>query len=496
MKRTLRRLALGLLAALLLLVAVVFGRTLMFTSVQVEAPRSTLEVDARQVAERLAAASRFRTISLGGPGSEGIAPFLAMHDWLAQTYPRFHQTLKREVVGEGNLLFTWAGRDPARPPVLFIAHQDIVPVEKGTEQDWTHPPYAGRIAPCGDEPGDCVWGRGTIDMKAAMIGLYEGVERLLAAGYVPERSLMFAFAVDEETGGAGARATADMLEARGVRFEWTLDEGLLITDGIMPGLEGPAALIGLSEKGYTTLELLARSEGGHSSMPPAVTAVSRLSRAIVRLQEDPFPRAIDGAVAEMFEAIGPELGFGQRLAFANRWLLDPVIVGQLAGGTSTNALLHTTQAPTMLSGSMQDNVLPQVARAVINYRIHPRDSVESVLERVTRVVDDEQVTVRRLDGVTHTEPAKVSSPDGPGYRMVESAIRASFPEAVVASGLFIAATDTRHFGRLADNSYRFHPVRMKPGDGQRIHGTDERMRVADLAGLVQFYHHVLEAAGR
>jgi len=494
MKRTIRRVLLAVLGALVLLVALLVGRTLMFASVQLDVPPSTLEVDAAVVAERLGAAARFRTIS--GVGSGGPAPFAAMQDWLAETYPRTHSALKRETVADLNLIFTWQGSDPALKPVLFIAHQDVVPVEEGTEKDWTHPPFGGRIAPCGDEPGDCVWGRGTIDMKAAMIGLFEGVERLLTEGYAPKRTLVFAFAVDEEVGGAGAKEMARLFESRGVRFEWSLDEGLLITDGLMPGIDRPAALVGLSEKGYTTLELLARSEGGHSSMPPAVTAVGRLARAIGRLEDDPFPRAIDGAVAEMFDRVGPEMGFGQRLAFANRWLFGSIIVGQLAGKASTNALLHTTQAPTMLSGSMQENVLPQVARAVINYRIHPRDSVDSVIERVTRVIDDDQVTVRKLEGAVHMDPAPVSSADAEGHRIVEAAIRASFPEAVVASGLFIAATDTRHFGRLADNSYRFHPIRLKPDDGTRIHGTNERIRVADLPGLVRFYHHTLEASGQ
>lgn len=493
MKRTLRRIALGLTLALALLVAVLVGRTLMFTSVQVDVPPSTLEVDAAEVAGRLAAASRFRTIS--GADAPGPAPFAAMEDWLAETYPRTHRSLKKETVAGLNLLFTWAGADPKLPPVLFIAHQDVVPVEAGTEADWTHPPFAGAIAPCGDEPGDCVWGRGTVDMKAAMIGLFEGVERLLGEGYAPKRTLMFAFAVDEEVGGAGARAMTALLESRGVRFAWTLDEGLLITDGMMPGVDSPVALIGLSEKGYTTLELVAAGAGGHSSIPPDITAVGRLARAIDRLQSDPFPRAIDGAVAEMFERVGPEMGFGQRLAFANRWLFEPIIVGQLAAKPTTNTLLHTTQAPTMLSASMQENVLPQSARAVINYRIHPRDSVDSVVARVTRVVDDPQVTVRKLESAVHTEPAPVSSADGEGHRIVEAAIRASFPEAVVASGLFIAATDTRHFGRLADDSYRFHPIRMRHTDGSRVHGTDERLRVADVPGLVRFYHQTLAAAG-
>lgn len=494
MKRIARRVALALGAAVLLLAAVLVARTLMFRSVQLDVPPSTLPVDGRVVAERLGAAIRFATIS--GPHGEGDAPFLAFHRWLGETYPKAHRTLLREVVDDVNLVYTWGGADAALPPVLFLAHQDVVPVEAGTEGDWTRPPFSGAIAPCGDEPGDCVWGRGAIDMKAALVGLFEAVERLAAEGYKPTRTLVFAFGADEEVGGAGVAAIARLFAERGVRFAWTLDEGLLVTDGLMPGIARPVALIGLSEKGYTTLELLARDAGGHSSMPPPMTAVDRLARALVRLDERPFPRAIDGAVAEMFDRVGPEMGFGARLAFANRWLFEPIIVGQLAGSPSTNALLHTTEAPTMLAGSVQENVLPQVARAVINYRIHPRDGVDAVLARVRETVDDPQVEVRRLEGASHLEPAPVASADSAGHRTIEAAIRASWPEAAVGSGLFIATTDTRHVVGLADDSYRFHPVRMKPGDGARIHGTDERMRVADLPALVRFYHHVVGAAGR
>ena len=113
-----------------------------------------------------------------------------------------------------------------------------------------------------------------------------------------------------------------------------------------------------------------------------------------------------------------------------------------------------------------------------------------------RPVDDARVEVRRLESAVHIEPAPVASDEGPGHTIIEEAIRAAFPGVLVGSGLFIASTDTRHFHPLARDSYRFHPIRMKPADRARIHGTDERLRVADLAGLVRFYHHTLRAAGQ
>lgn len=492
--RVVIRVGLLLVLVVLVLAGVLLVRTLTFGSVQRAVAPSTLPVEPGAVAAHLGEAIRFRTIS--GDRSEGPEPFAALGAWLQETYPRFHAVATREQIGGHNLLYTWPGADPSRPPVLLMAHQDVVPVEPGTEGDWTQPPFSGAVAPCGDIAGDCVWGRGAIDMKAALVGLMEGAERLAAAGWKPQRTLMFAFGTDEEVGGAGNAAIAAELERRGVRLDWVLDEGLVITDGVVPGAPAPVALIGLAEKGYVTFELVARGEGGHSSVPPPSTAAGRIGRAVARLEADPFPAGIEGPVGEMLDRIGPEMPFGMRLAFANRWLLDPILVDQLSAGNSTNATLRTTQAVTMLRAGVQSNVLPQQASAIVNLRLHPRDSIASAEARLRAVIDDPAVEIKAYDDGFHRDPSPVSSAEAPGFAMIEEAVRASFPEAIVGSGLFIAATDSRHYVPLADDVYRFHPIRYTEADGERIHGTNERLRVDDLAGLVRFYHHLLDAAGR
>lgn len=494
MKRRIMRIALGLLAVLGLLVAVLLVRAALFTSVQREVPPSTLEVDSAAVAQRLGEAIRIATISR----AEQIeaAPFHAFHRWLEATYPRFHAVAEVETFAELTRVYTWKGRDPALPPVAFMAHQDVVPVEAGTEKDWTHPPFSGAIAPCGDEPGDCVWGRGAIDMKATLISLFETAERLSASGWAPKRTIYFIFGHDEEVGGAGAQAVAKAFTERGIKLTWLLDEGLLVTDGIMKGLEPQGALIGLAEKGYVSVEVIARDEGGHSSMPPKSTAVGRLSRAIARLEADPFPADIDGAVAAMFERLGPEMSFGNRLVLANMWLLEGALIAALDQSPTTATMLRTTQAPTMLRGSMQDNVLPQAATAVINYRIHPRDSVASVLARMKEVIDDPQVELKPLEGNTlFSEPSPVASVESAGYGIIEGSVRAAFPEAAVAGGLFIAATDSRYFRDVADDVYKFHPIVMNERDRPRIHGTDERLRVSNLVAALRFFDGVIRGAG-
>lgn len=455
-------------------------------------PIPASELPPEAVATRLAKSLTFPTIS----GEDSIAaPFRQMQAWMAETYPRFHNATSLERFAGESLLFTWPGRNKARPPVLFLAHQDVVGIEKGTEADWTHPPFAGTIAPCRDEPGECIWGRGAIDMKAALIGLLEGAESLARTGFVPERTLLFAFGHDEEVGGSGAKAIAQALKSRGVTLDWILDEGLLVTEGITPGVDVPVAYIGLAEKGYLSLELVAKGAGGHSSMPPPTTAVGRVARAVARLEADPFPAKLDGLSHSMFAQVGPHMPFGLRLAFANQWLLGSMILSKLTGKVSTNATVRTTQAATMFTGSPQDNILPQSARAVLNFRIHPRDSIEQVLSRVRRVIADEAVEVRPLTAGLMSEPSRVSAIDGTGYSAIREAIHGAFPQAIVAPGLFIAATDSRHFAGISTDIYRFHPILMRDGDGARIHGTDERLRRENFRRAVAFYTSVIRKAG-
>ena len=484
--------ALGVGAVGLAMVGVLLTRTLLASPDAAEVTPSTLPVDAPAVADRLAQAIRIRTVS---GEQRDAATFDALHAWMAETWPATHAATSRETVGQQTLLYTWPGSDPALAPVVVMAHQDVVPVEDGTAAGWDQPPFSGAIAPCGDQPGDCVWGRGAMDMKATLVGLFEAAEGLAASGWRPRRTLIFVLGEDEEVSGAGARAAVERLASRGVAPAWVLDEGLVVTDGIVPGLDRPAALVGVAEKGFVSVEIVARSEGGHSSMPPAHTAAGRVGRAVSRLEARPFPLALDGPAQGMFEALGPHMAFGNRLAFSNLWLLGGVVRGKLAAKDSTRATLHTTQAVTMLQGSPQDNVLPQQARAVVNFRIHPRDSVDGVLRHVRDTVDDDDLTVQPRPDSLFGEPSPVSPTDDAAYQAIARSILAAVPDAVVAPGLMVGATDSRAFTALTDRIYRFQPLWLRPGDNERIHGTGERVAVTNLVQFVRFHDAHLRQAG-
>jgi carboxypeptidase PM20D1 len=475
-------LVLVLLAALAVVVA---ANALRHGSRQIEvAPAPPLKLDENAAAQRLAAAVRLRTISYDGQPDASAAEFRKLHALLKKSFPRAHAVLKREFVNELSLLYTWPGSDPAAKPIMLMAHQDVVPIAPGTERDWQVEPFSGEIR------DGFVWGRGAWDDKANLFAIFEAIETLAASGFKPRQTIYIASGHDEEIGGEqGAKAVAALLQSRGVKLDFVVDEGLLITEGILKGLDRPAALIGIAEKGYLTLALAAKARPGHSSMPPPETAIGMLSAALARLEDRQMPAAIRGVAAEMFDTIAPEMGGLNRVLLSNLWLFGPIVKSQLEKGASTNAMLRTTTALTVVQAGNKENVLPGRAEALVNFRILPGDTGSGVTAHVKATVANEAISVARSGHAN--EPTPISPSAAPSYRLIARTVRELFPGTVVAPGLMIAATDSRHMAPIADAIYRFSPVRAKSEDLPRFHGTNERISVANHAELIRFYHRLL-----
>jgi carboxypeptidase PM20D1 len=471
---------------LVVLFAVLLVRTLRFSARPGPVPPAVaIAVDNDKATRRLARALRFRTVSQEDPTQFAGEVFQAFHAWLAEAFPGVHASLQKETVGGFGLLFTWPGSESALRPVLLMAHQDVVPVSPETEPDWTHSPFAGEIA------DGHVWGRGALDDKSSLMGILEAVEALLASGFQPRRTLYLAFGQDEEIGGTqGAAKIAGLLRSRQVRVEYILDEGGFVAEGLIPGLAAPAALVGIAEKGYLTLELSVAGEGGHSSMPERHTTIGILSSALVRLEENPFPA--DLSFSRLFFAgVASGMPFPKRLVLANQWLFAPWIEKMLGRSAEMNAGIRTTIAPTQLSAGVKENVLPVRATAVVNFRVMPGEQTEGVIERVRKIVDDSRVQIRAR--AIRSEPSPVSDVRAASYGMLERTIRqvAAEEELLVAPYLVVGATDCRYFNDLCDNIYRFSFIRIGPEDLKRVHGTDERISVAGYAQLVRFYAQLL-----
>lgn len=438
-------------------------------------------------ARRLAQAIQFQTISHQDPAQCDPEAFRGLHGYLAAAFPRVHSVLARETIGRHSLLYTWPGQDTTLPPIVLAGHLDVVPVEPGTETEWTYPPFAGCI-----EDG-FVWGRGTLDDKEAVLGLLEAAEALLAAGFTPQRTVYLAFGEDEEVGGQnGAAQVAACLLARGIRPAYVLDEGLAVTEGIIANLRRPVALIGIAEKGYLSLELTVEVPGGHSSMPPRETAVGILSAALARLERHPMPARLDGPCAQLIARLAPDMPPAPRFLMSKPRLFGPLITRVLARAPSTAAMLRTTVAPTIFQAGVKENVLPTRARAVVNLRILPGDTIAAVTDRVRRTVVDPRVHVAEA-GAIRAEPSPVSDCHAPAFRALEGVIGRVFPGVAIAPSLVLGATDSRHYAPLGGPCYRFSPIWVRPEDLSRVHGTDERIGVDDYARAVDFYMQLIQA---
>ncbi|ROQ22488.1 M20 family peptidase [Gallaecimonas pentaromativorans] len=473
--------------ALLVLAAVVVVRTLLFTpKPQPHLAKAELAVDSQRIASHLSEAIAFATVSYDDPAQIDRAPFQGFLAWLATTYPKVHANLKVEAINHYGRLFTWPGSDPSLAPILLSAHYDVVPVQQSSAGLWQQPPFSGLIK------DGYIWGRGALDDKSAAVALMESLSDLVNAGFSPRRTLMVALNFDEEVGSEhGAKAIAAMLKARHIEPLWSLDEGSFVLDGVVSGVALPVASINVAEKGYLTIDVTAHGQGGHSSMPPHQTAVGILAQALVRLQNAPVPGGLDGLSAEMFDNLARYMPFDKRLLFANRWLFGALLNAELSKSATTNATLRTTTAPTMLSGSVKSNVLPVTAEAVINFRLHPRDNVDSVLRYVQKTIDDDRVSIAVRDG---RNASSVSDSQGPGFLALAKASREVYGDVVVTPGLTVGATDSSYYDSAVQNAYRFNPMVLKKDELGMFHGINERITVANMAAATRFYSLLMKDA--
>ena len=488
--KTLGKILLGLVAVMVVIVAVVAVRTVTYkppaaadlSGVKL-AP--AISVDRDVAARHLGEAVRFQTVSHQDKAEDQPAEWDKLHAWLAVTYPAAHAAMVREDVGGHTLIYTWKGSDPALAPIILMAHQDVVPVTPGTEADWRHPPFSGEIAE------GAVWGRGSIDDKGSLVTLFEGLEALAKHGFAPKRTVIVVSSHDEEVRGTGARAAAAVLAARGVKAQFVLDEGLaILADNPITG--GPSALVGIAEKGYATMKVVAKAPGGHSSAPPKDGGgVITLSKALVAIDRAQAPMKLEGPGLAMLQGLAPHGSPAIKMAVANTWLFRDMIVTQTAATPAGASMLHTTIAPTMLKGSPKENVLPQDATGWINYRIAPGETSKDVMARAKAAVGRLPVELSWIK--TPDEPSAISSTSSDGWKMVAAAA-ADAAHAPVAPGLVTAGTDSRYLQPVAADVYRFQPMVFDLKGTTMIHGTNEHLSLENVERSVRFYARLIATA--
>jgi carboxypeptidase PM20D1 len=475
-----------ILAILILTTLFVVVRTILYERSQGAVEKiEDIPVDEQQVAEHLAASIRCPTVPLDETGTPDPEAFQQLHQMLREAYPLVHQKLRREVVNGYSLLYIWQGSRSDLEPVMLMAHQDVVSADP---TEWTYPPFEGKIA------DGFVWGRGTLDIKNQLIGIMEAAEYLLQQGYRPERTILFGLGHDEETGGVnGCKVMGQMLKERGIRLAGIVDEGGGISAGLAAGVRGAVGLIGVSEKGYLTVEFTVNSQPGHSSTPPPQTAIGILARALARLEAHPMPTHLR-CLRPLYHGIGRAAPLYIQVPFANVWLFGPLLKRWLVPNPEMNASMRTTTALTIINGGVEDNTVPAEARAIVNFRLLPGDTIAEVLWHAKKVIKDERVKIKPVEG-KYNEALPTSPRNGAAYTSLRTVIRQVFDNPPVAPYVMLGGTDCQHFVPVCDNIYRFTSLVMDESFRGLEHGVDERIPISGIVGMVKFYAQLMQVWG-
>lgn len=443
-----------------------------------------VNIDSDKAILDLSKALQYQTIYDYDKSKVNKETFLEMHNFLDSAFPNIKNNLSKEVINNYSLLYKWAGEDDSEAIVL-LAHMDVVGGDEKTDENWDYPIFSGTVT------DDFIYGRGALDIKGQLISIMESVEQLVKEGYVPKKTIYIAIGHDEELGGnEGNKEIVKRIQEEGKKIDAVLDEGGYIVKGVVPKVNSPVALVGIAEKGCASLKISAKRKGGHSSMPDNDTAISAVSSAVSKLKKSPFKKEINSVTGEFLDSIAPEMTFISRLGIYNRWLFKPVITNMLSKTASTNALITTTIAPTIIDGGEKYNVIPDNSDVVINFRILPGENVENVKNEITEYLKDENVEVELFG--SNWNPSKISNREDENYKILEKTVNSNFKDTIVTPYLVVGCTDSRYYQDICDNIYRFTPAVIEKDDLQKIHGVNERLSKDGYIKMIDFYYDLIK----
>ncbi len=429
-----------------------------------------------QAIDHFRTAVTFKTVSYTDRSRIDTAEFRKFQAFVRETYPLVDSLLDRKIFNH-TLFYTWPGTDPKKPGVVLMGHYDVVPVDSSTMDKWEAGPFSGDLI------DNKIYGRGTLDDKINVIALLETAEMLLSEGFKPGQNIYLSFGHDEEIGGdQGAKQAAEYLRSLNLPVAFALDEGGYIAPKELAHTRNQVAFINTAEKGYVSYKLKINTPGGHSSEPPKDNTIGSLAAAITRLENNPFPYHMAPLVKTQIEKVAPALdNFGFRMAAANKWLFGKFILEGM------NA--HTTLVPTIISGGVKDNVIPTEASVVVNSRIMPGETPEDVLNHIRKIVKDDRISVEVY--MQAGLPTPVSDAGSDSYKLLEKTILQLMPETTIAPGLLGGGTDSKHYIGIAENVYRFYPMRIETDCMSCFHGNNEHISVDNFKGVVQFCYQLI-----
>ncbi len=438
-------------------------------------------MDKERLTKHLQEAVRIPTVTLTDNDLDGSIIF-EYQAFLEKTYPKIMAQATKTLVNKYAVIYKVQGSDDTKLPIGILAHQDVVPAPA---EGWSVPPFSGEVME------NCVYGRGSQDMKSQMIAALEGLEILMEEGFKPTRSIYFCFGHDEELKGTeGALQISKHLEAEGVRFEFVIDEGGTVLDGKILGINNKIALVGTCEKGYADFSIEIEKLGGHASTPTSRTAVGMLAEAVYKVEKKKMPLRWSAPVKDMVKALAPHMNPVFKYMFVNRDVFSPLLLKILSiANPMTNGLIRTTLAPTQAEGASAPNVLPPKATANINCRINIGETYEDAKNHIQKVAGD-KLKITMLGGAAN--PSPVSDITSEAYGTLSKTIYEVFDGFITAPYPFIAASDAKHYYNLTNNVYRFTPFEKTEEDANRIHAIDERQNIDELANGTEFFLRLYE----
>lgn len=468
-----------LLAVLLVCLLIAVIHTLLLPKKQTSYSLSEDKERIDTYSEKLSRMVQMETIS--DRNDPSVEKFLAFHVLLEELFPKVFATCEKVEI-DGNLLLKWKGRSSAEP-IMLISHMDVV--EAGGE--WKYPPFSGAIA------DGKIWGRGSSDTKCSLMAFLQAAEEMITEGYVPACDIYLGSSCTEEIGGDGAPKLANWLKEHGVHLFMLCDEGGSIIMDPIGGVKGHFAAVGIFEKGYGDVKFIARSNGGHASAPGKNTPIPRLAKFISRVEKKtPFRVAFTPAVEAMFTRIAPYAeNFGLRLVMSNLWLFRPLLkkVMPLISAQAA-AMLQTTIAFTMQSGSAGYNVLPQEASVCANMRYIPHQGTDESIDVITELAKKYGL---ETEVIYRGYPSKSLDLNGEAFAITQNTIASCFPGVGVLPYVVTGGTDARFYDGVCDSCVRFSPVLYGPEQMKGMHGLNENIEAGCLPGAVDYYKEIVKA---
>ncbi len=468
-------------ALILLFLAVLIIRAAIFNPPKEGKPvAEEIEFDKQKAIDDLQKMVMCKTVSNINADLEDKAEFEKFKQLLIDNYPNVNKTCSLQYMGKSGILYHWKGKTQKAPAIL-MSHYDVVPVN---QELWDKDAFAGII-----EDG-ILWGRGTIDTKNTLCGVMESAENLIAQGYVPERDIYFAFSGDEEISGDTAPAMVQWFKDNGITPSIVLDEGGAVVEKVFPGVNEPAALIGIGEKGMAQIELILDGQGGHASTPPPHTPVGVLAKAVCDVENNPFEFQLTKPVSELFDTMARHSTFVYKLIFANLWCFKPILnmICKKSGG-EMNAMVRTTCAFTMMQGSKATNVIPPYSKVSANLRLLGNNTVDYAKEQITKKIKNKNIEVNVVQG---QNPSIYSDTECEGWNILKTAVSKAWPDAIVSPYLMMACSDSRHYNAISDKVYRFSAMALTKEERSSIHGNNERIPLETITKTVEFYIRLIK----